>query len=162
MKKVVYWFFALTILVGFNLTFAAQGQSQLSDAQYQQQVLYYVNEYRVKHHRSPLKLMSSISKIAETHSAAMAQKRVPFGHQNFSQRISVLYKQIKHCQGGAENVAYYKYGPKQLVDAWIASPGHRRNILGDYNLTGIGIAHDSKGWGYYTQLFLKSPNAVIS
>ncbi len=151
----------LSIWASMNVCFAANTHAApLPDVEYQQQVLFYVNQYRIKHHRVPLKLIPTISKTAETHSIAMAKKRVPFGHQNFNQRINSLYKQIKNCQGGAENVAYYKYGPKKLVDAWIASPGHRRNILGDYNLTGIGIAHDSKGWGYYTQLFLKSPMAI--
>jgi uncharacterized protein YkwD len=58
-------------------------------------------------------------------------------------------------------VAYYKSDAKKLVDAWIASRGHRQNILGNYNLTGIGIAHNKKGWGYYTQIFIRNDNPQL-
>jgi hypothetical protein len=42
------------------------------------------------------------------------------------------------------------------VDGWIKSPGHRHNIVGRYNLTGIGIVRDSAGKLYYTQLFART------
>ncbi|MEB3337507.1 MAG: hypothetical protein VKJ46_08605 [Leptolyngbyaceae bacterium] len=34
------------------------------------------------------------------------------------------------------------------------SPGHLKNIKGQYNLTGIGIAKDSQGKYYFTQIFI--------
>ena len=127
-----------------------------SDADDQKMILYYVNQYRAKHHLSPLKLIPVISKEAAKHSRDMASKAMPFGHAGFNGRIKTLYKKIGDCRSGAENVAYYKINAKRLVDGWIASPGHRRNIEGNYNLTGIGIAHSKKGWAYYTQIFLRS------
>jgi uncharacterized protein YkwD len=42
-----------------------------------------------------------------------------------------------------------------VIDGWIHSPGHRQNILGHYNLTGIAIAYDSQHKPYYTQVFAK-------
>lgn len=128
----------------------------LSDLQYQASILHYVNEYRIKHHLKPLKMVNVISQEAAKHSRDMANKSIPFGHQYFDTRIKHLYKAIHGCNGGAENVAYYKLNAKKLVDGWIASPGHRRNIEGNYNLTGIGIARSKKGWAYFTQIFLRS------
>lgn len=127
-----------------------------SDAEYQKQILYYVNAYRLKHHLNPLKMVNVIALEAEKHSRDMATHVMPFGHNEFNRRIKRLSQQITGYNGGAENVAYYKLDAKKLVDAWMASPGHRRNILGPYNLTGIGIAHGKKGWAYYTQIFLKN------
>jgi uncharacterized protein YkwD len=127
-----------------------------SDAAMRGMILHYVNEYRAKHHLEPLKLNASASREAFKHSEEMASKSVPFGHAHFNDRIHRLYKQFDNCQGGAENVAYYKWNAKRLVDAWVASPGHRRNIEGRYNVTGIGIAHGKKGWAYYTQIFVKT------
>jgi len=130
--------------------------NQYTDFEYQKKILFYVNEYRKKHHLSPLKMNNEISMEATRHSKNMASHATPFGHNKFNERIKRLYKQCKKCNGGAENVAYYRLDPKKLVDAWISSRGHRRNIEGNYNYTGIGIAHGKKGWGYFTQIFLRS------
>jgi len=131
-------------------------ENTTTDAHYQKMILHYVNDYRAKHHLSPLKLLNPISQEAAKHSQDMANKTIAFGHQHFETRIKHLYKEIKDCRAGAENVAYYKLDAKKLVDAWVASPGHRRNIEGHYNVTGIGIAHGKKGWAYYTQIFLRT------
>lgn len=126
-----------------------------ADSYDQKMILYYVNQYRAKYHLVPLKLINTISQEAAHHSSDMARKAMPFGHSGFNGRINRLYHQIPHCNGGAENVAYYRINAKRLVEGWIASSGHRQNILGNYNLTGIGIAHGKKGWAYYTQIFLR-------
>jgi uncharacterized protein YkwD len=72
-----------------------------------------------------------------------------------------LYSQIKQCEGGAENVAYNYKNAQDVVRNWIASSGHRRNIEGNYNLTGIGLARDRRGKLYFTQIFLRTKNPGI-
>lgn len=136
-------------------------ETMVTDAEQQKMILYYVNAYRAKHHLAPLNMVNVISQEAAKHSRDMASHRMPFGHNDFNGRIKRLYQQIKECHGGAENVAYYKLDAKKLVEQWIASPGHRRNIEGNYNLTGIGIAHGKKGWAYYTQIFIHSDGTRI-
>jgi len=156
---------AICILVGVVQQTSAEthaGKGVNSNATYQQKILYYVNEYRVKHHLTPLKMSSTISTEAAKHSRDMASKTLSFGHSGYNGRIKRLYKKINLCRGGAENVAYYKLDAKKLVDAWIASPGHRQNIVGNYNLTGIGIAHSKKGWAYFTQIFLRSDSQNVA
>ncbi|MCP0912856.1 MULTISPECIES: CAP domain-containing protein [Legionella] len=154
--KTIKWLSFFLLLISSISIAAPKKEVSSPDLPMQKQILYYVNEYRIKHHRAPLKLMSTISVEAVKHSQAMASKRISFGHQHFNERIKHLYKEFKDSRGGAENVAYYKLNAKKLVDAWIASPGHRRNILGNYTITGIGIAHAKKGWAYYTQIFLNT------
>ncbi|MFC3850182.1 CAP domain-containing protein [Corynebacterium hansenii] len=41
------------------------------------------------------------------------------------------------------------------VKAWRNSPGHYRNMIGDYATEGIGIATDGEGTYYVTQRFLR-------
>lgn len=147
---------SLLVLMLSMIGISAYAQGGLTDAEYQKQILFYVNKYRQAHHLPSLKMNDNISQTAKGHSIAMADQKVSFGHTKFNERIKHLYKIIPNSSGGAENVAYYKKGPKELVDAWIASRGHRHNILGNYNQTGIGIAHNKKGWGYYTQIFIKT------
>jgi len=115
-----------------------------------------INKYRSSKGLKPLKLNGEISKIARQHSKNMADKQVAFGHSGSSSRYSKIAKVVKY-RGVAENVAYnmgYKNPGKNAVDGWIKSSGHRRNMLGKYQVTGIGVAKNSKGEYYFTQLFV--------
>lgn len=54
----------------------------------------------------------------------------------------------------AENVFMTQGGSAaDAVQAWRKSPGHYRNMIGDYATEGIGIATDGKGTYYVTQRF---------
>ena len=43
----------------------------------------------------------------------------------------------------------------EVVNMWLNSPGHKRNIEGNFTLTGIGIAEADNGYLYFTQIFLR-------
>ena len=43
---------------------------------------------------------------------------------------------------------------KQVVNMWLNSDGHRKNIEGNYNLTGIGVVKGKDGALYFTQIFV--------
>lgn len=128
----------------------------------QKGILFYVNEYRVKKGLKPLKMNNLISKEAEIHSREMATHKIGFGHKDFNKRIKRIYTAIQDCRSGAENVAYNYKDAQDVVKNWLTSPGHRRNILGNYNLTGIGLARDSRGKIYFTQIFLRTENPVYT
>lgn len=165
MKKLKPLLVSIFLLLSWSLSSlvcAAPGHANSNnDAEMRKMILYYINAYRAKHHLSPLSLNEAASQEAAKHSRAMASKSIPFGHAHFNERIQHVYQQVTHCNGGAENVAYYQLNAKRLVDAWIASPGHRRNIEGHYNVTGIGIAHGKTGWAYYTQIFVKKEDKAF-
>ena len=115
-----------------------------------------INKYRSSKGLPPLKLNGEISKIARQHSKRMADKQVAFGHNGSSSRYNKISKLVKY-RGVAENVAYnmgYRNPGKSTVDGWIKSPGHHRNMVGKYQVTGIGVAKNSKGEYYFTQLFV--------
>lgn len=146
------WILSLVML---GLPLSSMAGEVNTDPEMQKMILYYVNAYRAKYHRPPLKMNSVISVEAAQHSREMANRAVSFGHTGFYGRLNRLYKRVGQCKSGAENVAYYRVDAKRLVEEWVASPGHRRNIMGNYNMTGIGIAHGKEGWAYYTQIFLR-------
>ncbi|MBA2369951.1 MAG: CAP domain-containing protein [Candidatus Protochlamydia sp.] len=57
-----------------------------------------------------------------------------------------------------ENVAYsenYADPVKIAIDGWMKSQGHKENILGDFEESGIGVAISKDGKFYITQLFAK-------
>jgi len=116
-----------------------------------------VNEYRQSQGLSPLQLNSRISDEARRHSQNMASGQVPFSHAGSEERFQAIGRQISYRQI-AENVGYnsgYVDPAKQAVEGWIDSPGHEENMTGDYDLTGIGIARNSKGEYYFTQIFVR-------
>ena len=118
------------------------------------EILSHLNRYRASHGLKPLLMNATVSQEARTHSQEMANHAVPFGHDGFQKRLSHLVHTVPDANAGAENVAYNYKTAKIVADGWINSPGHRRNILGNYNLTGIGIVRDRAGKLYYTQMFL--------
>ena len=40
--------------------------------------------------------------------------------------------------------------PKIIVDGWIDSPGHRKNMLSNSNVCGIAVYKSSDGSWYFT------------
>ena len=122
------------------------------------EVLKLVNAHRTAMGLGALKMNNTISPVAEKHSRNMATKKIPFGHDGFDARMKGLRDQLKNIYGWAENVAYGPQTAAEVVDMWLHSPGHKKNIEGDYNITGIGIVKDAAGQPYYTQIFLKQGN----
>ncbi|MDN5204988.1 CAP domain-containing protein [Fulvivirgaceae bacterium BMA10] len=118
------------------------------------EILVLINEYRASIGKGPLSLESNIIHQAQVHSNDMASGSVSFGHDGFSERVDAI-KSVIGGNAWAENVAYGYPDAASVVNGWLNSPGHKRNIEGDYNLTGIGTAKSKDGQLYYTQIFLK-------
>ena len=134
----------------------AQSNSELTDLV--QQVHQQVNQYRRSQNLPPLQLNAQISQQAKKHSENMAQDVVKFSHKGFEDRIKALESDISYSQA-AENVAQnmgYRDPVSQAVAGWIKSEGHRQNIVGNYNLTGVGIAKNQQGEYYFTQIFIRN------
>lgn len=147
----------LLLLSGFQ---GAQGASyqQSSIETKEQAVIRAVNAYRLQHGLNPLKMVSFIAQEARGHSHAMARQSVPFGHEHFMTRIKHINAYLKRSHGGSENVAWFppSKSPEDVVKLWLTSRGHRHNIEGQFDLTGVGIVQDQRGWFYYTQIFIRT------
>ena len=75
--------------------------------------------------------------IALQHSKDMADGRVPFGHANFDKRNRevTFYK-----RSFSENVVMgTQNDPERAVNAWINSPGHRKNMLATNTICAIAV-----------------------
>ncbi|HEX5198372.1 CAP domain-containing protein [Paractinoplanes rhizophilus] len=59
-----------------------------------------------------------------------------------------------YAQPSGENIAWGYRTADEVVDAWMASPSHRENILncGAHSI-GTGVAYGVNGLPYYTQVF---------
>lgn len=117
-----------------------------------------VNEHRRSERLPPLDYSRPIAAIARRHSEAMARGGIPFGHEGFERRRRDIARSIR-LAGIAENVGVNTEAVRRTaptaVSAWLGSPGHRANIEGDYDATGIGVARSPRGAWYFTQIFVK-------
>jgi len=55
----------------------------------------------------------------------------------------------------SENLGFNYTSPESVVNAWIASDGHRNNILGNWSHTGLAVSRDEEGFIYYCQIFAR-------
>src|SRR5215470_10819379 len=95
------------------------------------------------------------AELAREHSGDMAAGRVGFGHDGFEQRERMLRSEAG-ASGIAENVAHQSAKTPSVSDAtvagWIASPAHRRNLEGPYQLAGVGASRGADGSVYLTEI----------
>jgi uncharacterized protein YkwD len=148
--------FVVLSLLFCQLVLPVQSHAQQPDpyAALTTEVLALVNAHRTGMGLKPLTINKTIGFAAMSHSRNMANKKIPFGHDGFDGRMERLSKQLKPTYSFAENVAMGATTAQEVVTQWLNSPGHKKNIEGDYNLTGIGIVKGKDGNLYYTQIFI--------
>jgi uncharacterized protein YkwD len=114
-----------------------------------------INQYRQKQNFPPLAFDETIADQARLHSVAMANAG-RISHNGFDDRAAALGKSIKYS-GVAENVAS-NHGFQDpgliAVKSWISSTIHHRTMVGNYDLTGIGVAKQGGSY-YFTQIFVR-------
>ncbi len=112
-----------------------------------------VNNHRAQLGLRPLKTSKAITLPSKLHSENMARGIVRFGHEGFEKRSEGIKKTIGGT-GFAENLAFGQTTAASVVEAWLNSQGHRKNIEGDFTHVGIGIAKSESGTLFYTQIFV--------
>ena len=117
-----------------------------------------INQQRIASHLTPLVWQDTIAETAERHSLNMAEGTVAFGHDGFYDRIAEL-RSFFTFTTAAENVGYCteQNDPVQvIVNGWMQKTDHRANVLGDFDVSGIGAAEGLDGEIFITQVFLKT------
>lgn len=130
-----------------------------SSGNMEEDILYYVNKYRKSKGLAALEMNEVLNAEARGHSKSMASGRSAFGHDGFESRIGDISKKLGRVSAAAENVAYGNLNAEAVVNGWIKSPGHRKNMLGNFNMIGIGTAKGKGNITYFTQIFINKPVA---
>jgi uncharacterized protein YkwD len=123
----------------------------------EQNIYQQINQHRQSLNLPPLQLNQTLAQEARIHSERMAAKTIPFSHQGFEQRTQQISRTIPY-QEVAENVSVNQNAKDPgatAVQSWLKSSQHRQSIEGDFDLTGIGVARNSQGEYYFTQIFIK-------
>ncbi|QIM22450.1 CAP domain-containing protein [Phycicoccus sp. HDW14] len=143
---------ALLAPVGFV---AAEPASAATNSQMQKDVITLVNAQRKKVGCAPLRTSTALRNAAVLHSVDMRTKNY-FSHTSKDGRSPWdRIKAQKYPYGSAENIAAGQRTAKAVVDAWMKSTGHRKNILNCKNkAVGVGVSKGSGTyWIYWTQDF---------
>lgn len=113
-----------------------------------------INQHRIQQYLPALQINPHVQVVALQHAQDMAVGNLGFGHQGFEDRARSLLGKLGG-KSAAENVALAPADAAQIVQNWLESSGHRNNIEGNFNLTGIGIAKGDDGRVYCCQLFIE-------
>ena len=129
----------LIICLGYPFSFDTQFRTNSMETE----ILQYVNEDRKQHDLKALQMNALETSLASKHSQDMADGKVKFGHDGFNTRAKTIQKALGSTEVG-ENVASGQMTAREVVDGWLNSPGHKKNIEGNFTLTGIGYASEQE------------------
>jgi uncharacterized protein YkwD len=167
MKKIMRTMLFIAILVAMNACSADSAEAGLETttptetlvANYtyndtEIETMRLLNEYRLSIGLNSLERINHISYKCEEHNKYMIQNNV-VDHNDFVARSTNMTNVLGAKRVG-ENVAYNYKTPEAAVRAWIDSPGHKENIVGDYTHFGLSVTTDpATGKKYYTNIFVK-------
>lgn len=121
------------------------------------EVIRLVNIERSKNGLAPLSKNWELSRVARYKSQDMINKNY-FSHTSptYGSPFDMMKNfGIKYSTAG-ENIAYGQKTAQEVMNAWMNSSGHRKNILSpNYTQIGVGLATNSSGVRYWTQMFIR-------
>lgn len=120
------------VLVATAAPAQAATPSATTVAAYEARVIYQINLQRARYARANLSATACPDRYAESWAAYLARTGA-FYHRNLTSVLSGCSATM-----AAENLARGYSSADSTVAAWMASPGHRANIL-DSRLTQIGV-----------------------
>ncbi len=118
---------------------------------FEQEVAKLVNEERAKNGLKALVLDGKLSEVARAKSQDMKDKGY-FSHQSptYGSPFDMMKQFGITYQTAGENIAKGQRTPQEVMNAWMNSDGHRKNILSS-NFTHIGVGYVD---GHWTQMFI--------
>ena len=135
MKKLVSMILAVTLILSAS-EIAYAGTSAVTKQA--RQVTKYVNKERQKRGRSKLKLDKKLCKAANKRAKELSRS---FSHlrPDGSDCFTLLDEYNIKYHACGENIAAGQTSSKMVVDSWMGSTGHRKNILSkSYKKIGVG------------------------
>ena len=120
---------------------------------YEEEVIRLVNEIRVQNGLGAFKTNWELSRVARYKSQDMHDNRY-FSHTSptYGSPFDMMKSFGISYRTAGENIAMGYRTPQAVVDGWMNSEGHRKNIL-DASFTQIGVGYVADG-NYWTQMFI--------
>ncbi len=143
------------ILAMLLVAVPATAQTTPTEASYEQQFLTKINAERSARGLAPMKMYWDLTDDARIHSDAMLARGRIYHTKSLSNVVSSGWEALSENVGAGPSVS-------SLHAAFMASAGHKRNILGNYTHVGIGVQRSSSGQMWATMIFARygtSPTA---
>ncbi|MEZ0298155.1 MAG: CAP domain-containing protein, partial [Candidatus Methylacidiphilales bacterium] len=171
---------AITFVGGSVTTVLAQSSSTAARssvradpqelAAIRRQVLQLVNDTRILNKLAPLSPDPILGREAQKHTDTMvAGGSGPgggsaFSHEGYAERFAAIRAENPTVTSMGENIGFQDSGARDkaeaMVSLWMRSPSHKKNILGDFTITGLGIGTADDGRLYMTQIFCSGTNSA--
>ncbi len=118
------------------------------------QMLDRVNAERAAWGLAPMSYDERLGLAAQRHSDDQARRGVMSHAGADGSTVAIRVDRVGYSWSSlAENVAYDYGDVDAVMQAWMTSDGHRRNILSSNVHLGVGLAYSSDGHPYWTQVF---------
>lgn len=120
---------------------------------YAQQVIDLTNQERAKEGLPALKADAQLSSVALKKSQDMKANNY-FSHTSptYGSPFDMMRDFGVSYKTAGENIAQGQRTPQEVVQAWMNSEGHRKNIMSK-DFTHIGVGHETSG-NHWTQMFI--------
>jgi hypothetical protein len=105
----------------------------------------------------PMAVSGALSDVARQHSASMASAG---SISHTGSLTGVVGAVVPDWTSVGENVAV-SGSVTEAHNALMASATHRANVLGDFNVLGVGVVRSGDGRVWVTELFAKTPTMVV-
>ncbi|MEO1525718.1 MAG: CAP domain-containing protein [Planctomycetota bacterium] len=112
------------------------------------------NRHRKANGVGPLMMSNTLAAAAQKHADAMARRKTLAHQLDGRGFVDRAQDEGYSFLAGAENIAEGAWSSEHVVEMWMRSPGHRKNLLsGDYTEIGIGTAWAEDGTRFDVQVF---------
>jgi uncharacterized protein YkwD len=141
-------------LLGMVMVASPASAAVVSEAKMQGDIVYLTNKQRALHGCKAVRIDARLTKAARGHSAWMGRTGA-FSHTgNARSTFAARIKSAGYPRPRSENIAFGYRSGLEVVKGWLASPGHRANLL-DCSATtvGVGAVYAANGTPYFTQNF---------
>jgi uncharacterized YkwD family protein len=131
-----------------------QTQGTQSVSGFQQRVVELVNQERAKVGLNPVVPMDDLTKVAQVKAEDMATNNY-FSHTSptYGSPFDMMKQFGINYSHAGENIAMGYSTPEKVMEGWMNSEGHKKNILNP-NFTEIGVGFTTNG-NYWVQEFAK-------
>lgn len=141
-------------MVGGSFALSAPGTAVTND---EAALASLVNGARAGAGLPALNVSGALSDAARSHSASMAAAGTIYHSGATGSTVGAV---VPDWTSVAENVGVGST-VAEVHSALMASSAHRANILGDFNVLGVGVVRGADGRVYVTELFAKTATAVV-
>lgn len=138
---------SLTLLVAGCMTMSGNKERQVETQDVTAEAIKHINAFRAKNGLKPVTYDSTLVSMASKQVVVMASKDV-LSHEVDGDFVKRMNANGFRDAEGAENVGAGHPTVENAINSWIASPGHRANMLLK-NATRVGVVRADAPWSRY-------------